>query len=47
MKRLYTVIGAVLFWLWIAGSVDLIDVYLCIGPVGKCNSAPKMQARIV
>lgn len=43
MKKLYTVIGAIMFWLWIAGVFDLIDFRLCIGPTLSCN--PPVAAR--
>lgn len=37
MKTFYTVIGAVLFWMWVLGLLNLIDFRLCVAPAGACN----------
>ena len=36
MDSFFQTIGAVIFFAWIAGHLDIIDFHLCIEQVGQC-----------
>ena len=37
MKTIFQYIGAVVLVLWLLGVINVLDFYLCVGPLDTCT----------
>ncbi|WOI45886.1 hypothetical protein [Acidovorax sp. BLS4] len=47
MKSIVQAVGSIALILWLLGCAKLIDVHVCIGPVGSCKVRSLPAARTV
>lgn len=47
MKSIVQAVGSIALILWLLGAANLIDVHVCIGPVGSCKARSLPSVRTV